>query len=658
MLDKPSILRKPYMSGDREPGMQHVLSKAESRLRDGIGPLLISAPRSVKRFAVVLADGATCLLATLIALYLRLGYLPDPTRPLVFALMFSITLCLSVFWLGRAYRTLFRYVGSSTIRLITQNVVFYSIIYAAVFTYYGIAGVPRTVGLLQPPLLLLLILAERALIAKVTWALGTERSKQERTQVIIYGSGSSGRQLLAALRQSPDMTVVGFIDDDISLSGQTLDGLRVFRPSQLGEVITAYKVTQVLLAVPSATRKRRNQIVTDLRRFPVNVRTLPGMLDLIHGRVRVSDLHEVAIEDLLGRTKVTPDDELLRRNVTGEVVLVTGAGGSIGSELCRQIVENAPVRLLLLDHSEYSLYAIHRELSGVIARDGLNVDLVPLLGSVVDARLINEVLTSWQPHTIFHAAAYKHVPLVEQNVVEGVRNNVVGTWCVARTALEHKIANVVLISTDKAVRPTSVMGTTKRLAEQILQALAAVQSDTRYSMVRFGNVLGSSGSVVPLFRAQAHAGGPVTITHKDMTRYFMLIPEAAQLVIQAGAMAEGGEVFLLDMGEPVKILDLAHSVIALSGLTVRDETNPDGDIEIREVGLRPGEKLYEELLIDSASEPSAHPLIMKASEAFTPWDALEPALQHITRLIEANDEAALIGELRRLVPEFVGRTDV
>lgn len=638
--------------------MQQMLNSAETRLRGEIAPLLISAPRRVKRTIVILGDALTCLVASLLALFLRLGYLPQPTRPLVFALMFSVALCLSVFWLGRAYRTLFRYVGASTVRLLSQNVLFYGVLYAAVFSYYGIAGVPRTVGLLQPPLLLLLLLAERSLLAKVTLALGTEPVSHDRPNALIYGSGSTGRQLLAALRQSPDMAVVGFIDDDLSLSGQTLDGLRVFRPSQLGEVITAYRVTQVLLAIPSATRKRRNEIVIDLRRFPVNVRTLPGMLDLIHGRVRVSDLHEVAIEDLLGRTRVTPDNELLRRNVTGQVVLVTGAGGSIGSELCRQIVDNAPARILLLDHSEFSLYAIHRELTGLIAHDALNVDVVPLLGSVADARMMNDVLATWRPHAIFHAAAYKHVPLVEQNVVEAVRNNVIGTWCVARTARQHGIASVVLISTDKAVRPTSVMGTTKRLAEQVLQALAEVQKGTRFSMVRFGNVLGSSGSVVPLFRSQAHAGGPVTITHKDMTRYFMLIPEAAQLVIQAGAMAQGGEVFLLDMGEPVKIIDLAHSVIALSGLTVRSETNPDGDIEIREVGLRPGEKLYEELLIDSASQPSDHPLIMKANEAFVPWEELEPALLRITQLIEANDEAALIAELRRLVPEFVGRSDI
>jgi len=458
-----------------------------------------------------------------------------------------------------------------------------------------------------------------------------------------------------ALRQSQEMKVTGFVDDDITLSGQTLDGLRVYRPTQLSEVIVQKQITDVLLAIPSATRKRRDEIISDLRRFAVNVRTLPGMLDLVHGRVKVSDLHEITIDDLLGRDRVAPDVALLRRNVTGNVVLVTGAGGSIGSELCRQIVDNAPQTVLLLDHSEYALYAIHRELSGLIAIDGLNIEIVPLLGSVADVRMMDHVFGTWKPQLVFHAAAYKHVPLVEQNVVEAVRNNVIGTLRLTQAALRHGTAHVVLISTDKAVRPTSIMGTTKRLAEQVLQALAVQQNDTCLSMVRFGNVLGSSGSVVPLFRAQAHAGGPVTITHREMTRYFMLIPEAAQLVIQAGAMARGGEVFLLDMGEPVKILDLAYSVIALSGLTVRDEANPDGDIEIREVGLRPGEKLYEELLIEDAAEASDHPLIMKASEAFIPWERLEPALMRLQAMIEQNDEAGLVAELQTLVPEFVGR---
>lgn len=450
------------------------------------------------------------------------------------------------------------------------------------------------------------------------------------------------------------MIVAGFVDDDLSLSGQTLDGLHVYRPAQLRDVIAKRQVSDVFLAIPSATRKRRNEIVAALRAHSVNVRTLPGMLDLAHGRVKVSDLREVETDDLLGRNRVAPNDTLLRRNITGKRVLVTGAGGSIGSELCRQIIDNAPAAIFLLDHSEFALYAIHRELTLLATQEALNVEIFPVLGSVAVPDLVGHVFAAHKPDVVFHAAAYKHVPLVEENVVEAVRNNVLGTANIALAALRHDVAHVVLISTDKAVRPTSIMGTTKRLAEQILQALAAKDAKTCFSMVRFGNVLGSSGSVVPLFRAQAHAGGPVTITHREMTRYFMVIPEAAQLVIQAGAMARGGEVFLLDMGDPVKIIDLARSVIALSGLTVRDADNPEGDVEIREVGLRPGEKLYEELLIDTTSEPSDHPLIMKANESFISWDALNPALERLAALITANDAPALIAELKRLVPEFTG----
>lgn len=635
--------------------MQRMLTNASTVVREGVTPSLIGAPRGIKRALVIASDALGCVIASIIAIYLRLGYLPAPTRPIVFSIMLSVMLLITVFSLGHAYRTLFRYVSAATTRMLARNILIYAIPYAGIFTYYGINGVPRTLGLLQPAMLVLVILTTRVLISQFLQMLASERTGNNLPNVLIYGSGSAGRQLLMALRQSQEMKVTGFVDDDITLSGQTLDGLRVYRPTQLSEVIVQKQITDVLLAIPSATRKRRDEIISDLRRFAVNVRTLPGMLDLVHGRVKVSDLHEITIDDLLGRDRVAPDVALLRRNVTGNVVLVTGAGGSIGSELCRQIVDNAPQTVLLLDHSEYALYAIHRELSGLIAIDGLNIEIVPLLGSVADVRMMDHVFGTWKPQLVFHAAAYKHVPLVEQNVVEAVRNNVIGTLRLTQAALRHGTAHVVLISTDKAVRPTSIMGTTKRLAEQVLQALAVQQNDTCLSMVRFGNVLGSSGSVVPLFRAQAHAGGPVTITHREMTRYFMLIPEAAQLVIQAGAMARGGEVFLLDMGEPVKILDLAYSVIALSGLTVRDEANPDGDIEIREVGLRPGEKLYEELLIEDAAEASDHPLIMKASEAFIPWERLEPALMRLQAMIEQNDEAGLVAELQTLVPEFVGR---
>ncbi|ODP39098.1 hypothetical protein BFL28_12120 [Sphingomonas turrisvirgatae] len=621
---------------------------------DRVTQTLTSAPRLLKRSLVLLSDALSCALASLIAIYLRLGYVPQITKPIALSLIFSVALCLLIFWIGGSYRTLFRYVGETTVKLLSRNLLVYAIPYAIIFTYYGVPGVPRTIGLLQPAILLLVILAERTLLAQIISLSGVSTRVADRPTVLIYGSGSAGRQLLGALRQSREMIVAGFVDDDLSLSGQTLDGLHVYRPAQLRDVIAKRQVSDVFLAIPSATRKRRNEIVAALRAHSVNVRTLPGMLDLAHGRVKVSDLREVETDDLLGRNRVAPNDTLLRRNITGKRVLVTGAGGSIGSELCRQIIDNAPAAIFLLDHSEFALYAIHRELTLLATQEALNVEIFPVLGSVAVPDLVGHVFAAHKPDVVFHAAAYKHVPLVEENVVEAVRNNVLGTANIALAALRHDVAHVVLISTDKAVRPTSIMGTTKRLAEQILQALAAKDAKTCFSMVRFGNVLGSSGSVVPLFRAQAHAGGPVTITHREMTRYFMVIPEAAQLVIQAGAMARGGEVFLLDMGDPVKIIDLARSVIALSGLTVRDADNPEGDVEIREVGLRPGEKLYEELLIDTTSEPSDHPLIMKANESFISWDALNPALERLAALITANDAPALIAELKRLVPEFTG----
>lgn len=632
--------------------MQKDQAMAGDAIRRSVVLPLINAPRAIKRTAVIAMDALLCAVAALIAIYLRLGYVPPATRPLAFATLLAVVLSIAVLWLGRAYGILFRYVSSATVRIISRNVLIYAIPYAGVFTYYGIKGVPRTLGLLQPAIFLLLILAGRAVLAHIIATFSVGRATSARPRVVIYGCGSAGRQLLLALRQSQDMLVVGFVDDDIALSGQILDGIKVYRPSQLKDLISEKIVAEVMLAIPSATRKRRNEIISLLREFPVNVRTLPGMLDLVHGRVKVSDLHEVAVDDLLGRNRVSPDQTLIRRNIVDKVVLVTGAGGSIGSELCRQILEGKPTTLLMLDHSEFSLYSIHREIESLVFTSAASVQVVPLLGSITNSKLIDRIFDEWRPDVIFHAAAYKHVPLVEQNIVEAVRNNVIGTYNVARSAIDYSAANFVLISTDKAVRPTSVMGATKRLAEQILQALAREQNQTCFCMVRFGNVLGSSGSVVPLFRAQAHAGGPITITHREMTRYFMLIPEAAQLVIQAGAMSQGGEVFLLDMGDPVKIIDLAYSVVALSGLTVRDEANPNGDIEIREIGLRPGEKLYEELLIDSNAEPSAHPLIMKANENFLIWSKLSLAVDMLNDLIIANDERAIMKHISELVPEY------
>ena len=417
-------------------------------------------------------------------------------------------------------------------------------------------------------------------------------------------------------------------------------------------MVDKHDVTDILLALPSITRERRNRIIESLRHLPVHIRTLPGMTDLASGRVTVQDFRELDIEDLLGRDPVPPNPELLARDLLRQVVLVTGAGGSIGSELCRQILRQQPSRLLLLDHSEYALYSIHHELEAWSAGRPVRTEVIPLLGSVNHQARLREVCELHSPHTIYHAAAYKHVPMVESNPAEGARNNVFGTLNMARIARDCGVARFVLVSTDKAVRPTNIMGASKRMAELVLQAMAAEGGETCFSMVRFGNVLGSSGSVVPLFRRQLEAGGPLTVTHADVTRYFMTIPEAAQLVLQAGAMATGGEVFVLDMGEPVRILDLAHRMVELSGLSVRDATHPEGDIEIAITGLRPGEKLYEELLIGDNPTSTSHPRIMKAHEDCLSWSELQIQLDRLQRAAEAGDEVGIRAVLKACVHGF------
>ena len=469
----------------------------------------------------------------------------------------------------------------------------------------------------------------RAFFAETYTALWSGR---EVERVLIYGAGNAGRQLAAAMTNSHEMRVVGFLDDDDRLHGHVLNGLSIYSPADLPGLVTSLQVSTVLLAIPSVSRHRRNEMIAQMLRAHVQVRTLPAVSELAQGMVSTSDLRELDIDDLLGREPVAPNHILLGRNITDKVVLVTGAGGSIGSELCRQILSVNPSTLVLIEQSEFALYEIQQELQEKI-EDNATL-LVPVLASVRDAQRLNEIFADWKPDTVYHAAAYKHVPLVEHNPIEGIRNNTLGTLTAARAAAEHGVSDFVLISTDKAVRPTNIMGASKRLAEMALQALAATAPKTRFSMVRFGNVLGSSGSVVPKFRRQIRDGGPITLTHPDITRYFMTIPEAAQLVIQAGAMAKGGDVFVLDMGDPVKIMDLATRMIELSGLCVRDENNPEGDIEIEITGLRPGEKLFEELLIGNNPRPTSHPRIMKAHEEFVAWPVLLEKLQQLESLLE------------------------
>ncbi|HQQ71075.1 MAG TPA: nucleoside-diphosphate sugar epimerase/dehydratase, partial [Alicycliphilus sp.] len=445
-------------------------------------------------------------------------------------------------------------------------------------------------------------------------------------------------------------------DDDSRMVGSNSNGIRVYASSALPELVAREGITDVLLALPSASPERRRGIIGQLGELPVRIRTLPSLTDLASGRVSVTDFQDLDIVDLLGRAPVAPDQELLARNLQGAVVLVTGAGGSIGSELCRQILQAHPAKLLLLDHSEFALYSIHQELQASLATqagadDAARSTLVPLLANVTDEARIARIFKEWRPQSVYHAAAYKHVPMVEANAAQGVLNNVFGTLSVVRAAMRHGARHFVLISTDKAVRPTNVMGASKRVAEQVLQALAP-QGGTRFSMVRFGNVLGSSGSVIPLFRRQIAAGGPVTVTHPEVTRYFMTIPEAAQLVLQAGAMAQGGDLFLLDMGESIRIADLARRMVALSGLTVRSDEHPEGDIAIRFTGLRPGEKLYEELLIGDNPMPTAHPRILRAREVHASWDELQPALAALRHAALADDTAAIKAWLQRLVAGY------
>lgn len=615
--------------------------------------------RLAKRRVAMVVDAALSVVAVYVAMYLRIGVLPMPGPTMGALVAASIVLALPIYAMFGVYRQIFGHAGFRSVIEIGRATAVYGLVYAAIFTFLGFAGIPRTVGILQPILLFLLVAASRVFASRWREVSAPASHLAEAPRTLIYGAGNAGRQMAAALRMSREMVLVGFLDDDPALHGSVINGTPIYDPSDVAGVVKRVEATDVLLALPSASQRRRNEIIEAMRAATLHVRTLPGLMDIARGRIALSDIRELDVHDLLGREPVAPDLQLLGRNISGKTVLVTGAGGSIGSELCRQALAVGPARLLLLDVSEFALYAIHRELTEKSPEAATGaVTIVPLLGSVTDAARMRSIIETWQPDTIYHAAAYKHVPLVEHNPAEGIRNNVVGSYTVARVAGELGVPDVVLISTDKAVRPTNVMGTTKRAAELALQALNERFAETRFAMVRFGNVLGSSGSVVPLFRQQIRNGGPVTITDLRIIRYFMTIPEAAQLVIQAGAMATGGEVFVLDMGEPVRIADLARRMIELSGRKVRDEANPTGDIELLEVGLRPGEKLYEELLIGDNPESTSHPRILKANEDFLPLAAFERALTRLDEQMARGDVAGMMAVLGELVPEFQSSTGI
>lgn len=586
---------------------------------------LLYLPRYQKRIVSVTADFLSLPIALWLALSLRFDtfYIPEEGSIVLVAALTVLVSILSFVRLG-LYRAVIRYMSNHAMVAIISGVAISTLVLSTLGFLFS-APIPRSVPLIYACLALIFVGGSR-MIAR---SLVHRKMMQPKERVVIYGAGKSGLQLSSILFHGKNLQPVAFVDDDETKQGTILNGLSVYSPIKLTHIIEKYGAKRILLALGHAPRSVRSKVIQSLEIYPVVVQTIPQINDVVSGKAKIEEIRDVDIEDLLGRDEVAADRSGLSDCISNKVVMVTGAGGSIGSELCRQIIKLNPSRLVLFELSEYALYQIEQEISAYIRKKDLKTEVHAIMGSVQKQHRMEVIMKSFSVESVYHAAAYKHVPLVEHNVIEGVRNNVFGTWYCAEAAIKAGVKTFVLVSTDKAVRPTNVMGATKRLSELVLQGLAQRQNDTRFCMVRFGNVLGSSGSVVPLFRKQIQEGGPITVTHPDITRYFMTIPEAALLVLQAGSMGKGGDVFLLDMGEQVKIADLAVKLIHLMGLEQKTEANPEGDIEILYTGLRPGEKLYEELLIADDPLPTNHPRIMKGREISLPWPEVEQILTQI-----------------------------
>ena len=618
-------------------------------LRKAIDSILAS-PRSIKRTITVSFDFFVVVFSLWLAFSLRYSEIYIPPQSVWWVFLAAPAIAIPVFIKFGLYRAIIRYLGMQAIWTVVKATMLYEILFAVLILMSNVQGIPRTVYVIQV-ILLLIIVGGTRLIAR--WWINSmqngsnypARNKKLVPPVIIYGAGASGMQLASALKQSYQYRPVAFIDDAVEFHNHQINGLTVFPFIKLSHLIELHGVTDLFLALPSVARGRRNELIRLLEPFSLHVRTLPSLIDLADGKVNVSDIREVDIADLLGREAVEPIKDLLEANITNKVVMVTGAGGSIGSELCRTIIRLKPSSLVLYELNEFSLYAIEMELESL----DIGVPVFALLGNVQDQKRIESVCSRFNINTIYHAAAYKHVPMVEKNTSEGVRNNVFGTLSCVNAAIASKVETFVLISTDKAVRPTNTMGATKRFAELVLQGLAREQSETRLIMVRFGNVLGSSGSVVPLFREQIANGGPITVTDSRIIRYFMSIAEAAELVIQAGAMGQGGDVFVLDMGEPIRIVDLAKRMIHLSGCIEKNKENPEGDIEITYTGLRAGEKLYEELLIGDKIADTNHSKIMRAEEKVISWLDLSNILPRLQNVNDQNNTE----EVRAILLDYV-----
>ena len=619
--------------------------------------LVFELSRPLKRIASLIIDTILITGAFFFAYWTRLGKITSfDNHQIWLALSCTLVVTLIAFIKLGLYRAVLRYISFKALAMIATGALISSIS-LVLFSFFIDSFIPRTVPLIYFSYVFLLCGGVRML---VRYYIGLLLDKNNES-VLIYGAGSNGRQLSVMLKHAYRYRIRGFIDDNAKLHGTYLLGNKIFSPKDISKLVQKYNIKVILLAIPSASRRERKAIIDSLIPLKIKVQTIPDMEEILQGNAKIDELREVKIEDLLGRELVLPNQELLQKNIFDKTVMVTGAGGSIGSELCRQIILNKPNILILFELSEFSLYSIHQELLEIIKKNNLSTIIHPILGNVQDIERLDRVLAHFNIDTIYHAAAYKHVPLVEYNIIEGIRNNIFGTYNVAKCAADHNIKSFVLISTDKAVRPTNTMGASKRMAELCLQALSEQlkNSQTCFSMVRFGNVLGSSGSVIPLFRKQILKGGPITVTHSDIIRYFMTIPEAAQLVIQAGSMAKGGDVFILDMGEPVKIVDLAKNLIQLSGLSVKDEKNPKGDIEIAYTGLRPGEKLYEELLIggDNVTK-TAHSRIMTAEEEYLPFEQLSNVLVELEQACKKADYIAIRQILLSALTGFQPTTEI
>ncbi|OFA32532.1 nucleoside-diphosphate sugar epimerase [Glaciecola punicea] len=629
-------------------------NNSESKLSSNVIIKILNSPRKAKRLLTLTVDSAFVFLSFWLALFIRVdSILPLMNIQYWLILLAVLPTSILIFVRLGLYRAVLRYMSSKAVWAIVAGTLL-STVTLVLVAFFSTIDIHRTMPLIYAALILLSVggsrLVVRALIAQFA---GTNKKP-----VVVYGAGSAGRQLANALTTGPEYFVSAFIDDDVTKQRSIVQGIPVVGISSLRGLIVDGKVDKILLALPSASRSRRNQIISQLEHLSIKVQTMAGIKDMVEGVANADELVDVEIEDLLGRESVNPISQLMAQHITGKSVMVSGAGGSIGSELCRQILKYKPVKLVLFEQSEFCLYEIEKELSEYISKNRLQTKLIPIMGSVQHLNRVENVMKSFNVHTIYHAAAYKHVPLVEQNVVEGVRNNVFGTYHAALAAINANVETFVLISTDKAVRPTNTMGASKRMAELVLQALdkSQINNGTRFCMVRFGNVLGSSGSVVPLFRRQIREGGPITLTHEDITRYFMTIPEAAQLVIQAGAMGKGGDVFVLDMGDSVRIKDLAEKMVRLSGLDIKDENNPDGDIEITCTGLRPGEKLFEELLIGDNVLETFHERILMANEAMLTWDDLSVILDSLDKACH-NFDHELIRQILLDAPTGFNPTD-